>query len=1065
MAMLGMAQVQATTLVTELWDGVGDGVLSDLGDGSSSVGFDPASAWYLNYGTYIKVAQNFDVTSGTPDTIAGLPYNAGQQGGLWGDEWAPGFEGSVWDTRSWATRGLAESAQINFGAEGVYWMSVRINNGGDSAGGIGLASAGDATAQFMGVGAMWNNAGGGAANNSVYITDGTLDQTSGPCAIRTNSTAGVINGKGLLVARVTTHASGKDKVEAVVFPAGTPAPADANAITWQTTYEPELNFKATYFLLWMNGTYPFEMDAIRVATTYGEVAALPWVSSEIAASPTNNVFAGVPVTLSLGGKGGTPLSYLWMRNGTLVATSTVPSLVFTNPTVGDSGAYTVILTNAAGTVTSAAATLTIRPANPPVLVQGPANARRYVNGHVTFNAVVDGTPPFKYQWTFNNTPITDATNATLAIKEIKAADAGSYKVYVTNDFGYAASADASLTLQPVAANSYEEYIVSKKPVAYWRLNETDLSVENAMDYAGGNDLVNTNVLSVPGLQPPTYPGFSDANTAAKYDGMAATSDAAGPMMNEMTAFTMCGWFNPVGMPQVARTALFGQNDLAEFGFHENGQLAIWVANGSDGVYVGYDQTANILPGNWYFVAAIADGTKVSLFLNGNFVASADGSVSNAYNSTSPFRIGYGTIDATGNYFDGTIDEVALFDRALSASELNAIYAKAAGAVGAIVATEPVSKTLYAGRTAVFTVRAEGTDPISYKWMKNGVALTNSDRILGANTATLTISNIVSGDQADYTVEVSNAVGSATSQAATLTVATLPVTSPYHSQILALNPLGYWMFDEQSGPNAADYWGGNPGTYGTASVPGVPGPRPPTLSGFAANNLAVQCVGAADSWVQLPVLSLNTNTVTITCWIYPEGDQGGWKGIVFNRTGTGLGLNFGDANELRYTANNNSSSTWSWNSGLIVPTNVWSFVAMVLDPEKTTIYLGPNAQALTSASNLVTNAPVSLSGSTYVGQDSQGDRFFTGVIDNVAIFNQALTPAQIANLYGLAGGYVPQEVELELARDGRSIILMWESGTLQETTQLPGTFTNVPNAVSPYTNDLSGTAKFFRVKVR
>lgn len=1065
MTMLGMVQIQATTLVTELWDGVGDGVLSDLGDGSTSVGFDPAALWYLNYGTYIKVAQNFDVTSDTPDTIAGLPYNGGQQGGLWGDEWSPGFEGSVWDTRSWATRGLSQSAQINFAADGIYWMSVRINNGGDSAGGIGLASAGDATAQFMGVGAMWNNAGGGAANNSVYITDGTLDQASGPCAIRTNSAAGVINGKGLLVARVTTHATGKDKIEAVVYPAGTPLPADPANITWQAIYEPDLSFNAAYVLLWMNGTYPFEMDAIRMATTYGEVAAAPWLSSEIVAGPTNSVFAGVPVTLTVGGKGGTPLNYLWLRNGSVVATSTVPSLSFTNPVVGDSGNYTVILTNAAGVVTSAAVTLTIRPANPPVLVQGPANARRYVNGNVTFSSVVDGTPPFKYQWTHNDAPVADATNATLVIREIKTADAGAYKLFVTNDFGYAISVEASLTLQSVTANSYEERIVANKPVAYWRLNEADLGTESAMDYAGGYDLVNTNVVTSPGPQPPAYPGFSENNTAAAYDGMSSTSDAAGPIMNNMTAFTMCGWFNPVGMPQVARTSLFGQNDLAEFGFHDNGQLGIWVADGSGGTYIGYDQTANILPGNWYFVAAIADGSTVSLFLNGNFVASAQGSVSNAYNSTSPFRIGYGTIDATGNYFYGYIDEVALYDRALTGSELNAIYARAAGTVAATVATEPVSKTLYVGRTAVFTVRAEGTDPISYKWKKNGVALNDSDRIFGANTTTLTISNIVSGDQADYTVEVSNSVGNATSQAATLTVVALPVTSPYQSQILALNPVGYWMLDEQAGPEAPDYWGGNPGTYGAASVPGVPGPRPPTLSGFAATNLAVQCVGAADSWVQLPALNLNTNTVTILCWIYPEGDQGGWKGIVYSRAGTGLGLSFGEGNELRYSANNNSSDTWGVNSGLIVPTNVWSFVGMIVDPEKTTLFMGPNAQALVAASNPVTNAPVSLTGATYIGQDPQGDRFFTGVIDNVAIFNQALTPSQIYALYGLAGGYVPQDVKLELKRDGKSIILTWALGTLQEASQLPGTFTDVQNAVSPYTNAVSGNAKFFRVKVR
>ena len=56
------------------------------------------------------------------------------------------------------------------------------------------------------------------------------------------------------------------------------------------------------------------------------------------------------------------------------------------------------------------------------------------------------------------------------------------------------------------------------------------------------------------------------------------------------------------MPQPARTALFGQNDVAEFGFH-NSVYGIWVANGA---FTSLPGTITLTAGNWYFAVASAD---------------------------------------------------------------------------------------------------------------------------------------------------------------------------------------------------------------------------------------------------------------------------------------------------------------------------------------------------------------------------------------------------------------------------------------------------------------------------
>lgn len=83
-----------------------------------------------------------------------------------------------------------------------------------------------------------------------------------------------------------------------------------------------------------------------------------------------------------------------------------------------------------------------------------------------------------------------------------------------------------------------------------------------------------------------------------------------------------------------------------------------------------------------------------------------------------------------------------------------------------ITTPPASVTVSAGRTATFSVVAAGTAPLSYQWQRDGTA------IAGATAATYTTAATVADDSgATFRVVVSNAVGSVTSSAATLTVGT------------------------------------------------------------------------------------------------------------------------------------------------------------------------------------------------------------------------------------------------------------------------------------------------------
>ncbi|MDB6025515.1 MAG: non-specific endonuclease, partial [Verrucomicrobiales bacterium] len=88
-----------------------------------------------------------------------------------------------------------------------------------------------------------------------------------------------------------------------------------------------------------------------------------------------------------------------------------------------------------------------------------------------------------------------------------------------------------------------------------------------------------------------------------------------------------------------------------------------------------------------------------------------------------------------------------------------------------ITAQPVTRTNNTGTTATFTVAASGTQPLAYRWKKNGVNLTDTGTVTGSTTAALTISNVQAANGGIYSAVVTNSAGSATSSDATLEIAT------------------------------------------------------------------------------------------------------------------------------------------------------------------------------------------------------------------------------------------------------------------------------------------------------
>jgi immunoglobulin I-set domain protein len=98
-----------------------------------------------------------------------------------------------------------------------------------------------------------------------------------------------------------------------------------------------------------------------------------------------------------------------------------------------------------------------------------------------------------------------------------------------------------------------------------------------------------------------------------------------------------------------------------------------------------------------------------------------------------------------------------------------------------ITTQPANQTVTAGQTATFSVTAAGTTPLSYQWQQGTTPIT------GATSSSYTTAATTMADSgSQFSVVVSNAIGNATSNAATLTVnAAVPATTDvltYHNDI-------------------------------------------------------------------------------------------------------------------------------------------------------------------------------------------------------------------------------------------------------------------------------------------
>ncbi|HXF44180.1 MAG TPA: LamG domain-containing protein [Candidatus Paceibacterota bacterium] len=206
-------------------------------------------------------------------------------------------------------------------------------------------------------------------------------------------------------------------------------------------------------------------------------------------------------------------------------------------------------------------------------------------------------------------------------------------------------------------------------------------------------------------------------------------------------------------------------------------------------------------------------------------------------------------------------------------------------------------------------------------------------------------------------------------------------------------IGYWHLDENTATTTYDSSGfANIGTVNNGAVW-------ETSSNCRAGN----CLSfdGSNDYVRIPdssSLNVTGNAFTVTAWVYRTA-AANWQRIVGKYFWTGVHtgswlLFFNDANQTLCQFN-----TGSWSSAQSTATvslNQWTFVACVYNGSNLVNYVNNASTSVSKTGNIISsNYPVAFAVTTDGTNIQNG---FTGRIDEVRIYNRALSDSEISNLY-------------------------------------------------------------------
>ncbi|MDB6027830.1 MAG: C-terminal target protein, partial [Verrucomicrobiales bacterium] len=515
---------------------------------------------------------------------------------------------------------------------------------------------------------------------------------------------------------------------------------------------------------------------------------------------------------------GSPLSYQWYLDGTLIADATGSSYIATSIDSTKVGTYTVSVSNPCGTITSIGATLQLD--NPLILGQ-PQSQSGCPGGSVTFT--VTASAGVSYQWAKDGVALAGGSDSSYTINPVTSADAGTYTVTIANACGSVTSIGAVLTVDPsndapiVNAGSDQTVTI----IAGANLNGS------ASDDGRPCGSTLTTVWSYSGPGTVTFGDINSASTTATFSQpgiytLTLTATDGALSASDQAVITVTGAYEWIDVdfgqqqtvsPKVGKAA-DGITDTDFWNIIGPGPADVVVtipcALGVDQVPTGVAITASDL-NQTGFDPAVIIGSADAMFntartaLSGDeLVVTLDSLAGGAYDF---YLYGHGPQNSYNTAFEVSINGVVVGQKSTSAQPgwntvnwqdevqlvkfssvavhtSERVTIKAIGTDGgkpwlngmqifhhpcdpAVITQQPTDATVCSGNSATFSVVATGTG-VTYQWNFNGGAIS------GATASSYTIPAAVISDAGSYSVNITGLCGTINSENAQLTVSTVPV---------------------------------------------------------------------------------------------------------------------------------------------------------------------------------------------------------------------------------------------------------------------------------------------------
>jgi alpha-tubulin suppressor-like RCC1 family protein len=201
---------------------------------------------------------------------------------------------------------------------------------------------------------------------------------------------------------------------------------------------------------WGQSTVPLGFTNVTAIGAGCESVAVCDTPPIFSSQPTNTIiYQGRFAALSVRVQGTRPFSIQWFKDEEPVPDGTNSLLIFSEARGIDEGIYSVVASNSFGIGRSSNALVTIID-GPLNFIQSPASTNAFLHQDITFSAIVDGSGPVSYQWRRDGADIFGETNSQMIIANASLANAGSYSIFISNQFGFVVSTNAFLKVGNVA---------------------------------------------------------------------------------------------------------------------------------------------------------------------------------------------------------------------------------------------------------------------------------------------------------------------------------------------------------------------------------------------------------------------------------------------------------------------------------------------------------------------------------------------------------------------------------------------------------------------------------------